>query len=115
MSKKFAQAIAIVTLPTITLGLPIMPIQAENMATELTAETTSEQIGGEQIISACVNNQAEQLPSAFVDVPSDHWAFKAVQTMYYCGAYRQATPIKLQEQLIEQRSLPQSGLPAPKS
>ena len=46
----------------------------------------------EQILNACVQNQAETLPNPFTDVPSDHWAYKAVLTMYYCGAYREATP-----------------------
>lgn len=46
----------------------------------------------EQILNACVQNQAETLPNPFSDVPSDHWAYKAVLTMYYCGAYREATP-----------------------
>ena len=46
----------------------------------------------EQILNACVQNQAETLPNPFTDVPSNHWAYKAVLTMYYCGAYREATP-----------------------
>jgi hypothetical protein len=46
----------------------------------------------EQILPACVQNRAETLPNAFTDVPSDRWAYKAVLTMYYCGAYREATP-----------------------
>lgn len=44
----------------------------------------------EQILNACVQNQAETLPNPFSDVPSNHWAYKAVLTMYYCGAYREA-------------------------
>jgi hypothetical protein len=44
------------------------------------------------VINACVQNTAETLPNPFSDVPSDHWAFKAVMTMHYCGAFRQATP-----------------------
>src|SRR4028119_1229668 len=46
----------------------------------------------EQILTACVQNQAETLPNPFSDVPSNHWAYKAVLTMYYCGAYREGTP-----------------------
>ncbi|MEG4577892.1 S-layer protein [Microcoleus sp. N3A4] len=46
----------------------------------------------EQILNACVQNQAATLPNPFTDVPSNHWAYKAVLTMYYCGAYREATP-----------------------
>ena len=50
------------------------------------------QVIREQILNACVQNQAETLPNPFTDVPSNHWAYKAVLTMYYCGAYREATP-----------------------
>jgi hypothetical protein len=39
-----------------------------------------------------VQNQVETLPNPFTDVPSNHSAYKAVLTMYYCGAYREATP-----------------------
>ncbi|MEG3882817.1 hypothetical protein QT971_01235 [Microcoleus sp. herbarium19] len=46
----------------------------------------------EQILNACVQNRAETLPNPFSDVPRNHWAYKAVLTMYYCGAYREATP-----------------------
>ena len=46
----------------------------------------------EQILNACVQNRAETLPNPFTDVPSNHWAYKAVLTMYYRGAYREATP-----------------------
>lgn len=57
-----------------------------------------------QILDACVQNQAETLPNPFTDVPRNHWAFKAVLTMYYCGAYRQATPPRLIEQRTQKPS-----------
>jgi len=44
----------------------------------------------EIIRSACRQNRAETLENPFVDVPRDHWAYKAVLTMHYCGANRQA-------------------------
>ncbi|AFY69806.1 hypothetical protein Pse7367_1517 [Thalassoporum mexicanum PCC 7367] len=116
MPKKLTQAIAVAVLSTMAYGLAGMlsiTSQPEIFAAEhnhQNEQLDGERISGEQIVNACVNNQAEQLPHAFIDVPSDHWAFKAVQTMYYCGAYRQATPIKLQEEL-KQRSLPQPALP----
>jgi hypothetical protein len=56
-----------------------------------------------QILEACVQNRAETLPNPFVDVSADHWAFKAVLTMHYCGAYRQATPPSLIERLTNQQ------------
>ena len=55
----------------------------------------------EQILNACVQNQAETLPNPFSDVPRNHWAYKAVLTMYYCGAYREATPPALIQELLE--------------
>ncbi|MEG4589917.1 hypothetical protein QUA54_32580 [Microcoleus sp. MOSTC5] len=69
--------------------------------------------------NACVQNQAETLPNPFSDVPSNHWAYKAVLTMYYCGAYREATPPALIKELLEsgtptRESLP-SRLPFPNS
>ncbi|MDZ8027045.1 MAG: S-layer protein [Nostoc sp. DedQUE11] len=52
-----------------------------------------------EVVNACTQNQAQTLPNPFTDVPSDHWAFKAVMTMHYCGAFRQATPPALFEKL----------------
>ncbi|MEH2274099.1 MAG: S-layer protein [Nostoc sp.] len=52
-----------------------------------------------QVLNACVQNQAETLPNPFSDVPADHWAFKAVMTMHYCGAFRKATPPALFQKL----------------
>ena len=49
----------------------------------------------EQVLNGCVQNQVETLPTPFSDVPSDHWAYKAVLTMYYGVAYREATPSNL--------------------
>jgi hypothetical protein len=52
-----------------------------------------------QVLNACVQNRAETLPIPFSDVSPDHWAFKAVMTMHYCEAFRQATPEALLERL----------------
>ncbi|MEG4069249.1 S-layer protein [Microcoleus sp. Pol11C2] len=73
----------------------------------------------EQILNACVQNRAETLPNPFTDVPSNHWAYKAVLTMYYCGPYREATPPALIKELREsgdsiKESFP-SRLPFPNS
>lgn len=67
----------------------------------------------EQIINACVQNQAETLPNPFTDVPSNHWAYKAVLTMYYCGAYREATPPALIKELLESGDTTKENLPSP--
>lgn len=52
----------------------------------------------DQIANACIRNQAEALPLPFSDV-SPHWAFKAVMTMHYCGAFREAAPTLFQNRL----------------
>jgi hypothetical protein len=50
------------------------------------------QLNREVVLTTCRQNRAETLPNPFVDVPPNHWAFKAVLTMHYCGVFRQATP-----------------------
>ncbi|BAY65871.1 hypothetical protein NIES22_59800 [Calothrix brevissima NIES-22] len=61
------------------------PVQAQESINNEAAKSNP-------VINACIENKAETLPNPFSDVPSDHWAFKAVMTMHYCGAFRQATP-----------------------
>lgn len=46
----------------------------------------------EEILNACRQNQADRLPNPYTDVEPTHWAYKAVLSMYYCGAFLQATP-----------------------
>ncbi|MBW3587554.1 MAG: S-layer protein [Cyanobacteria bacterium 0813] len=67
----------------------------------------------EQILKACVQNQGETLPNPFTDVPSNHWAYKAVLTMYYCGAYREATPPALIKELLESGDSTRESLHSP--
>ena len=52
----------------------------------------------DQLADACIQNRAETLPIPFSDVSPKDWAFKAVMTMYYCGAFRQAAPRSLFQQ-----------------
>ncbi len=94
-----------------TLIMPLAAIAASpNDPTRTIAQTSIAQTQAEptdrQVIEACVQNRAETLPNPFVDVPANHWAFKAVLTMHYCGAYRQATPPSLIERLTNQQSMP---------
>ena len=46
----------------------------------------------EDVLRACSLGQAEQLPNPFVDLLETDWAYRAVLTLYYCGAYRGAIP-----------------------
>ncbi|MEG4057738.1 MULTISPECIES: S-layer protein [unclassified Microcoleus] len=71
------------------------------------------QTAPEQILNACVQNQVETLPNPFTDVPSNHWAYKAVLTMYYCGAYREATPPALIKESLESGDTTRESLPSP--
>lgn len=70
----------------------ITPIKAQEPGIELPATPSAQtEPTQEQIANACIQNQAEALPLPFSDV-LPHWAFKAVMTMHYCGAFREAAP-----------------------
>ena len=80
----------------------LAPAQAQNSSQfKLNNSLVQAQPTREQILNACVQNRAETLPNPFSDVPRNHWAYKAVLTMYYCGAYREATPPALIQELLE--------------
>lgn len=81
-----------VTTVLLTTASTLAPVKAQNPPTQ--TPTTSN-----QVLNACVQNRAETLPIPFSDVSPNHWAFKAVMTMHYCGAFRQATPPALFERL----------------
>ncbi|MBW4578091.1 MAG: hypothetical protein KME42_00770 [Tildeniella nuda ZEHNDER 1965/U140] len=89
-------------MPLATIASPSS--QQRNAIAQAQAEPTAR-----QILEACVQNRADTLPNPFVDVPANHWAFKAVLTMHYCGAYRQATPPSLIEKLTDQQSPAQTS------
>lgn len=80
-------------LATITL------IASTAIASPIKAQSVTPPNSNNQVLNACVQNRAETLPVPFSDVSPDHWAFKAVMTMHYCGAFRQATPPALFERL----------------
>jgi hypothetical protein len=97
-----------------TLLMPLclaVPAIAQNAAPPRTnAQTPPAQPTASQVIAACVENRAETLPIPFTDVSPNHWAFKAVMTMYYCGAFRQGTTPGLIQKLTreENQLLPQT-------
>jgi hypothetical protein len=81
----------------------VAPAKAQEPATvSPPTPTTQVQPTRDQVANACIQNQAEALPIPFSDVSPNHWAFKAVMTMYYCGAFRQATPRALFQQVKEE-------------
>jgi hypothetical protein len=90
-----------------SLAAPARAIEAQSsQSTPAQAQLTTR-----QVLEACVQNRAETLPNPFTDVPANHWAFKAVLTMHYCGAFRQATPRSLIERLSNEQ--PASSQKAP--
>jgi len=89
------------------------PAQAQNPAPiKQNNSLVQVQPAREQILNACVQNQAETLPNPFSDVPSNHWAYKAVLTMYYCGAYREGTPPALIKESLESGPPTRESLPS---
>lgn len=89
-------------LTIVSVASPLAALASESQqASEITAQAERTPTY-QQILNACAQNQAETLPNPFTDVPRQHWAFKAVVTLYYCGANRQATPSRMTEQPTEQ-------------
>lgn len=91
--------LAVILLLTASFVAPAKAQTTEQIAPDNSLVQT--QPTREEILNACVQNRAETLPNPFSDVPSNHWAYKAVLTMYYCGAYREATPPSLIKELLE--------------
>ncbi len=92
----------IATVTILATTALISPVKAQ--VTPSTPTPTSDN----QVLNACVQNRAETLPIPFSDVSPEHWAFKAVMTMHYCGAFRQATPPALFDRLRPTQNQTQS-------
>ncbi|MBE9210546.1 S-layer protein [Nostoc sp. LEGE 06077] len=92
MNRKILTAVLLLTISSL-----VAPAKALNPTNNESQKLT-------QVQNACINNQAETLPNPFSDVPTSHWAFKAVMTMHYCGAFCQATPPILFEKLRRNQS-----------
>ncbi|MCS6781818.1 MAG: hypothetical protein RMI89_06735 [Gloeomargarita sp. SKYBB_i_bin120] len=45
-----------------------------------------------RVAQACATRRVRELPIPFADLDPNHWAFEAVMTLYYCGAYRGGIP-----------------------
>ena len=86
MPLKFLALLGLLT--TIFLAAPVNARSLElSQANSLTSTPSKAEIQ-----AACTNNQAQTLPNPFVDLSPDHWAFKAVINLYYCGGGGQKTP-----------------------
>ncbi len=93
-SASWAAALSILCLPNAALAQANLRELPPNLAEQLTTE---------QILQACAANQADTLPSPFPDVVPTDWAYKAVLTLYYCGAYRGAIPPETFRRYLEQQ------------
>ncbi len=83
-----------IVLTTMVFSLICIPSlkAADRASTNTSTITAQTSLDRRQVLEACVQNRAEALPNPFTDVPANHWAFKAVMTLHYCGPFRQATP-----------------------
>ena len=92
-----------------------IPVKAQNPETS-TPETPSVQTqpNTDQVLQACAKDQADTLPNPYRDIPANHWALKAVLSMYYCGAYRGSIPPERAKSVLEQLN-PQLSNPNPQS
>lgn len=95
----------VVLLSTFNL---IAPVKAQEPGTISPSTPSIQKPTRDQVANACIQNQAESLPLPFSDVSPNHWAFKAVMTMYYCGAFREAAPPTLFQQVNPTQSQQQS-------
>ena len=93
----------------VLIALSGLAVPAQASDSKSTLNLAQAPITAREVLEACVQNRAETLPNPYVDVPRNHWAYKAVLTMHYCGAYRQATPPALIERLLQQSSPSQSS------
>lgn len=65
----------------------------------------------DEVLQACAQDKADTLPIPFSDLSPTDWAFKAVMSMYYCGAYRGSVPPQQVKPFLQ----PQSPPPQPMS
>ena len=61
-----------------------------------------------EILQACAEDRAATLPNPFPDVQPTDWAYGAVLTLYYCGAYRGAIPPQQYKDFLDSREEQQS-------
>ncbi len=90
----------------ITWKALIVPAGAQIQAPQ-EAEPASE-LTELEILEACAEDRAETLPSPFPDVQPTDWAYEAVLTLYYCGAYRGAIPPQQFKDYLDSREEQQS-------
>jgi len=89
----------------------LAPLKAQNTE-PFNSTTPSSQTPptSDQVLEACSRDAADTLPNPYRDVSPSDWAYKAVLSMYYCGAYRGSiSPAKVKPFLEQQ--VPRSSNP----
>ena len=77
------------TVALLTTVSFVTPVQAQNTESVKPGTSTAQaQESGDRVLQACAQDRADTLPNPFSDVSATHWAYKALLSMYYCGAYR---------------------------
>jgi len=101
--------VATVALLT-TVGL-VTPVKAQDtQPIKPETPTAQAQVNSDRILQTCAQDQADTLANPFPDVSSNHWAYKAVLSLYYCGAYRGSVPPEQVKSFLEQTLQPSSNL-----
>lgn len=89
-------------LATVTVVAPVRAQDTESVKPG--TPTAQAQESSDRVLQACAQDQADTLPNPFSDVSATHWAYKAVLSMYYCGAYRGSVPPERVKPLLQQQS-----------
>ena len=94
----------------VTAGF-VMPVKAQNTEpVRPRAPSAQPQPTADEVLQACAQDRADTLPNPYTDVPQNHWAFKAVLSIYYCGGYRGSIPSERVKPFLQrQNPQPQSS------
>lgn len=95
-----------------TVGF-VAPVRAQDTESVKPGTPTAQaQETSDRVLQACAQDQADTLPNPFSDVSATHWAYKAVLSMYYCGAYSGSVPPDRVKPFLQQQSAqPSSSQP----
>lgn len=88
-----------------------MPVKAQNTDLDMPITPSAQaQPSADRVLQACSQDRPDTLPNPFKDVPPNHWAFKAVMGIYYCGAYTGVLPLERVRPFLQQQNpQPQSS------
>jgi hypothetical protein len=79
------------TAALLTTASFVAPVKAQNpQSVKSVTAFVQNQVSGDQVLEACSQDRVETLPIPFSDISPKDWAFKAVTSLYYCGAYHGA-------------------------